>query len=76
MAQDQGPDLPQLVRPYEPERIRVRFGKRPDQLLDIAWAESILMRLSSDYAQLFGRLLAEAMIGPEASTARRGRPPA
>lgn len=58
----------------EPQAIRVRFGKRPDQLLDIAWAESILCRLSEDYAQLFGRLLAEAMIGPQAATAKRGRP--
>lgn len=57
-----------------PQPVRVRFGKRPDQLLALEWAESILCRMSEDYAPLFGRLLAEAMIGPEA-TPKRGRPP-
>lgn len=56
--------------------VRVRFGKRPDQLLDIAWAEAILTTMAEKYTHLFGKLLAEAMLGPGASTASRGRPPA
>lgn len=54
---------------------RVRFGKAPHQLLDLEVAEAILCELSELEPVLFGRLLAEAMIGAEAVPPKRTRAP-
>ena len=54
---------------------RIRFGKAPHQLLDAEVAEAILCELSELEPVLFGRLLAEALIGAEAVPPKRTRAP-
>lgn len=79
MAEQQHPDpiiASRLFVPPDPAEapsVQVRFGKQPYQLLPLPVAEQILCAMSEGYPQLFGRLLAEAWIGPEA--VKRGRPP-
>lgn len=74
MTDEQRKDWPAVVDSIvPPESVSVRFGKQPYQLLPLPVAEQILCAMSEGYPQLFGRLLAEAWIGPEA--VKRGRPP-
>lgn len=76
MPADERPSLPLLVDLPEPQPVRIRFGSEPYQLLDQAVAERILCAMSERYATLLGKLIAEAFVGAEAATPRRGRPPA
>lgn len=66
---------PAESNPYTEQPVRVRFGRKPYQLVDQPVAEAILCQLSETMPALFGRLLAEALIGPEAVPAKRSRTP-
>jgi hypothetical protein len=52
---------------------RVRFGRQPFQLVDLPVAEAILCHMSETMPVLFGKMLAEALIGPEAAPRARNR---
>jgi len=55
---------------------RVQFGAKPGQAVDLPVAESILRQFCERFPVLFGQMLAEALVGPEARKQPRNRRPA
>lgn len=57
----------------DPDDVRVKFGARPNQVIPITWAESILTAWAETDPNTFGRYLQLAAVGT--MPAVRGRKP-